>query len=177
MNSSRQIKLAKTLRQRQTIFEARLWSRLRNHRFHGYKFRRQHPIGRWIADFACIDRKLVIELDGESHALQSREDAMRDEDLTNSGFFVLRFRNSIIKDSFGWCLQRILMALERDIAPPSPYPLPPLRRRERDNGCLGDSNTENSSKELDRILSQIKPEQLHGEQFGDTVVGRERWWL
>ena len=161
MSSSRHIKLAKILRQRQTIFEARLWSRLRNHRFHGYKFRRQHPIGRWIVDFACIDRKLVVELDGEAHALQSWDDAMRDEDLTNSGFFVLRFPNSIIKESFEWCLQRILMSLERDIVPPSPFPLPPLRRRERDNRVPDYVDAKSASTELDKLLATITSDQLH----------------
>lgn len=161
MHSSCHIKLAKVLRQRQTTFEARLWARLRNHRFHGYKFRRQHPIGRWIADFACIDRRLVIELEGESHALQSREDAVRDDELTKRGFFVLRFRNSTIKESFDWCLQRMLMALERDIAPPSPYPLPPLRRRERDSGRPDRADTSPPSKEFEDLIAAITPEQLH----------------
>ena len=61
--------LAKGLRKRSTDVEQLLWSRLRAGRFEGMKFRRQHPIGLFIADFVCLERKLIIELDGGQHTL------------------------------------------------------------------------------------------------------------
>jgi len=61
--------LAKGLRKRATDVERLLWSRLRAGRFEGIKFRRQHPIGQYIVDFVCLERKLIIELDGSQHAL------------------------------------------------------------------------------------------------------------
>ena len=56
---------ARELRQPQTPMEQRLWTRLRDRQFSGYKFRRQHPIGYFIVDFYCADRKLIVEIDGD----------------------------------------------------------------------------------------------------------------
>ncbi|WP_235578346.1 endonuclease domain-containing protein [Pseudorhodoferax sp. Leaf267] len=73
-----------------TDSERRLWSRLRLEQL-GVKFRRQHPIGPYIADFACLSRRLIVELDGSQHAAQASADARRDAFLNGQGFFVLRF--------------------------------------------------------------------------------------
>jgi very-short-patch-repair endonuclease len=62
--------LARTLRRTMTDFEVRLWANLRRNQLGGFHFRRQHTIGPYIADFACLDAKLVIELDGAQHGLE-----------------------------------------------------------------------------------------------------------
>jgi very-short-patch-repair endonuclease len=81
---------ARELRAGMTDSERRLWSRLRLEQL-GVKFRRQHPIGNYIADFACLSPKLIVELDGSQHAEQVPYDARRDEFFRGHGFRVLRF--------------------------------------------------------------------------------------
>jgi very-short-patch-repair endonuclease len=81
---------ARTLRHGMTDSERRLWSRLRMEQL-GVKFRRQHPLGNYIADFACLHPKLIVELDGSQHADQIGYDATRDEYFRLNGFSVLRF--------------------------------------------------------------------------------------
>lgn len=107
--------IATALRQRQTPLEGRLWARLRNRGFFGYKFRRQHPVGRWVVDFACLERRLIVELDGAMHALRSEIDQRRDEELHSQGFLVLRIHNAHLREYWDECLERILMALQREI--------------------------------------------------------------
>jgi very-short-patch-repair endonuclease len=67
------------------------WELLRDRRLSGVKFRRQHPIGPYFADFACVSRNLVIELDGEHHAFQAEEDRRRTDAMIREGWRVLRF--------------------------------------------------------------------------------------
>lgn len=76
-----------------TDTERRLWYHLRGHRFLGLKFERQKPIGRYIVDFVCTERWLVIELDGGQHRRQSEVDGQRDRCLERRGYRVLRFWN------------------------------------------------------------------------------------
>lgn len=91
-------KLAKDLRKRPTDAEKALWQRLRAKQMNGLKFRRQEPIGRYIVDFVCYERNLIIEVDGGQHS-QSLTDALRDEWLKGQGFRVLRFwNNDVLKD-------------------------------------------------------------------------------
>lgn len=85
---------SRILRRNQTETEARLWSRLRNRQLDGRKFRRQFPIGGYIADFVSIEAKLVIELDGGQHSDAVEYDAKRTAEFEASGFFVLRFWNA-----------------------------------------------------------------------------------
>ena len=87
-------KIAKHLRSFQTIAERSFWYNVRAHRFAGYKFRRQHPIGPYIVDFVCLSAKLVVELDGGQHAGQRSYDEKRDAFLSERGFRVLRIWNS-----------------------------------------------------------------------------------
>jgi very-short-patch-repair endonuclease len=84
---------ARTLRLGMTDSERRLWSRIRSEQL-GVKFRRQHPLGNYIADFACLDPKLIIELDGSQHAEQAAYDAIRDQFFRSHGFAVLRFASN-----------------------------------------------------------------------------------
>ena len=70
-----------------------LWRHLRFRQIDGFKFRRQRPIGPYIVDFVCLEKKLIIELDGGQHAEQKQYDARRDSWLTSQGYEVLRFWN------------------------------------------------------------------------------------
>ena len=81
---------AKALRAGMTDSERKLWSRLRGEQL-GVKFRRQHPLGCYIADFACLDPKVIVEPDGSQHLDQVQYDARRDAFFRAHGFAVLRF--------------------------------------------------------------------------------------
>ena len=84
---------ARDLRTQPTDAERTLWRYLRSEQLSGWKFRRQHPIPPYIADFACIQAKLIIEVDGGQHA-DSAYDSVRDEHLRRHGWRVLRFWNN-----------------------------------------------------------------------------------
>ena len=87
---------ARRLREQQTPAEARLWSRLRNRALAGAKFRRQIPIGPYIADFLCKDLSIIVEADGGQHTDQEAYDAHRTAWLEAEGYQVLRFWNHAI---------------------------------------------------------------------------------
>ncbi len=106
------IKRARGLRRHDTDVEKRLWHTLRNRGLLGAKFRRQVPIGRYVAVFACIEHKLVIELDGGQHAIQQELDALRDRTLGEKGFRVLRFWNNEVVENLEGVLESIRTALE-----------------------------------------------------------------
>ena len=82
---------AKQLRKNSTQAETWLWRQLRNRQLAGCKFRRQHAIGPYIVDFVCLEKQLVIELDGGQHQDQSSYDEQRTRYLNSLGFQVLRF--------------------------------------------------------------------------------------
>lgn len=90
------VKLAQNLRKASTDAENFLWRYLRAKQLAGLKFRRQEPIENYIVDFACFERRLVIEVDGGQHAARKLEDRKRDGHLKSSGFKVLRFWNNEI---------------------------------------------------------------------------------
>ena len=96
---------ARDLRTHQTPAEVMLWEALRNRRLAGLKFRRQHPIGPFIVDFCCPDRRLAIELDGGVHATQQERDAEREDLLEAAGYRVLRFTNEAIHDDLAAVLE------------------------------------------------------------------------
>ncbi len=84
---------ARQLRERQTKAESLLWSVLRAKQLCGLKFRRQHPIPPYVADFACVARKIVVELDGGYHDYQYQYDVSRQRFLELQGWKVIRFLN------------------------------------------------------------------------------------
>jgi len=86
-------KEAKLLRKNSTQPEKRLWRCLRNRELAGRKIRRQHPVGPFIVDFMCIEKKIVNEVDGGHHAENIEEDSKRSEYLKEQGYRVLRFWN------------------------------------------------------------------------------------
>ena len=85
--------LAKELRKKSTDTERTLWKYLRAKRMDGIKFRRQQPLGNYIVDFVCFERKIIIELDGGQHAQtgQREKDKERDRWLEKQGYYILRF--------------------------------------------------------------------------------------
>lgn len=112
--------LAKQLRREQTPAEARLWQQLRGQRLNGLGFRRQHPVGRFILDFYCPAARLVIEVDGDTHAEQEAYDADRTKWLQEQGYQVIRFSNREIYEQMGAVLEEIAAAAEKGCAPGTP---------------------------------------------------------
>ena len=111
---------------------------LRDRRLFNVKFRRQHPVGRFITDFCCPERGLVVELDGGQHAARLEEDKKRTEFLAGRGFRVLRFWDNEVITNLEGVLYRIAEALSnpharRDPLTPSRVPLtlpsPPVGER------------------------------------------------
>jgi len=100
-----------------TDAERLLWQALREKQLNGHRFRRQHPIGKYIADFACAERKLVIELDGGQHQDQLVYDEQRTAFLQENGWQVLRFWNNDVMNNLEGVLSTIVGNLER--LPPS----------------------------------------------------------
>ncbi len=88
---------ARVLRKDQTKAEALLWRHLRNRRFNGLKFRRQHPVPPYIADFCCEEKRLIIELDGGQHSPEI--DKARTAFLEQKGYGILRFWNNELFDN------------------------------------------------------------------------------
>ncbi len=110
----------RTLRKDQTDPEALLWRRLRRRQVGGYKFRRQHQVGLYICDFASLDGRLIVELDGSQHLNQVAYDARRDRFLTSAGFRVLRFWNDDVVAKADDVLDTIYHALQAQMTPPLP---------------------------------------------------------
>src|SRR6266436_3710481 len=98
---------ARQLRQCSTDAERRMWSALRDRRLLRYKFRRQHPIGHYIVDFACTEQRLVIELDGGQHG-DSTTDTLRTAWLQSRGWQVIRFWNNDILNNTAGVIETIL---------------------------------------------------------------------
>ncbi|AXP80268.1 Leucine--tRNA ligase [Mariniflexile rhizosphaerae] len=105
-NSHLLLKHAKDMRANPTLAEAALWEQLRNKNL-GAKFRQQHLIGDYIVDFVCLDKKLIIEVDGEIHDSQIEEDAERTEILENNYFKVIRFKNEEVLGNIEGVLKTI----------------------------------------------------------------------
>ena len=102
MKSQRLIKFARLLRKNSTIAERKLWYRLRSRNFMNLKFRRQDPVGEFIVDFICYEKKLIIELDGGQHNENEAKDIKRTKKLETAGYKVLRFwNNEVMKNIDG----------------------------------------------------------------------------
>ena len=119
MSTEKVLTNAKTLRANQTEAEQRLWYHLRAHRFMDLKFKRQKPMGRFIVDFVCVERQLVIEIDGGQHAERARYDQLRDAWLRDQGYTVLRFWNHEVMHQLEGVLEQIRSTLTLS---PSPSP-------------------------------------------------------
>ena len=114
---------ARELRQPQTAAEQKLWSALRNRQLGGFKFRRQHPIDRFIVDFFCHECALVVEVDGDSHVTQVEYDHARSEWLNDRGYHVVRFTNQEVERQLPAVLEVIWQeCVKRSVSEDSPSP-------------------------------------------------------
>jgi len=107
----RKTDFARHLRRRMTDAERLLWYRLRGRRFAAIKFRRQEPIGKYVADFVCQEARLIVELDGGQHAVHRRYDKHRDAWLRRQGYRVLRFPDNVVLKELDAVLEAIWNAL------------------------------------------------------------------
>lgn len=109
MRSKTDTTKSRDLRKRSTAQEVWLWNFLRNRRLVGVKFRRQHPIAHYIADFCCTEGKLVIEIDGGIHdtSYQKQYDRERDRVLQDLGYQVLRLRNDEIDQNMEKVIEKL----------------------------------------------------------------------
>jgi adenine-specific DNA-methyltransferase len=120
---------ARQLRKNATDAERKLWRRLRDRRFSGYKFRRQHPIGPYVVDFVCLEQRLVIELDGGQHLERRGYDRNRDRWLANEGYRILRFPDNAALRETEAVLQVIWKTLHAAPSSGLRPPSPPVGRR------------------------------------------------
>jgi very-short-patch-repair endonuclease len=118
---------AKDLRGSQTEAEMFVWSQLRSRRFAGFKFRRQVPLGNYIVDFVCLDRRVIVELDGGQHNETSHRayDVRRDDWLRREGFEVLRFWNSDVFQEWETLAERVWHTLHNRESIRASAPSPP----------------------------------------------------
>jgi len=103
---------AKELRQQMTPAEKALWQRLRAKQLNDLKFRRQHPLGPFIADFYCAAHRLVVEIDGDIHKAQAERDQARTEQFEAYGYRVIRFSNKQVEQDVETVLAEIAAACE-----------------------------------------------------------------
>jgi very-short-patch-repair endonuclease len=104
---------ARSLRASQTSAEAKLWQALRNRRLARWKFRRQHPIDRYIVDFVTLDGRLIVEVDGVTHSTPAeiKRDRVRTKVLEACGFLVVRVSNTDVYENLEGVLEMIETSL------------------------------------------------------------------
>ena len=115
-----QVDRARELLHGMTDAEQKLWHHLRNRQLSGHKFRRQHDIDHCIADFACTEALLIVELDGGQHADQVEYDEHRTRHLQSRGYRVLRFWNNDVLTN----IESVLVVILSSLASPAPHPSP-----------------------------------------------------
>ena len=109
--NSKLVPLARKLRKESTEAERLLWKHLRNRQLNGWKFRRQFPLGPYVADFICLEQKLIIEVDGGHHATQLKADTNRTEFFEGKEFTVLRFWNNEVLQNISGVVEAIKIAV------------------------------------------------------------------
>lgn len=105
---------AKYLRKNQTDAERKIWRNIRNRQLGDFKFKRQYPMGPYILDFVCIDRKLVVEIDGGQHMERREKDRKRTQYLESRGYRVIRFWNDQALKETPAVLESILECLNKE---------------------------------------------------------------
>ena len=113
---------ARHLRRNRTGAEQRLWRKLRELKYAGFKFRQQVPIDHFIVDFACLSERLIVEVDGGTHSTEEEvaRDLRRERYLMDQGFRVLRVWNSDVRQNLGGVMDTIVAALHTPTPDPSP---------------------------------------------------------
>ena len=115
---------ARHLRKNLTNAEQALWQQLRHRQMAGFKFRRQQPIGPYVCDFVCLEKHMVIEVDGGQHATAIAYDKRRDDYLRLHGYQVLRFWNNEVLQQCSSVLEVIYASLATGESLPPPWPSP-----------------------------------------------------
>ena len=107
------VPVARKLRRDSTHAESKLWSELRNRQLGGFKFIRQEPVGPYVADFACREARLIVEVDGATHSTDEeiKRDAARSSELERIGYTVIRVQNDDVYNAMEGVLNTILAAL------------------------------------------------------------------
>ena len=108
---------ARSMRHQPVAPEKKFWSRVRDRHLGGHKFKRQVLIGSYIADFVCIERKLIVELDGGQHAERRVYDEKRDAFLRAQGFRVMRVWNIDLLENIDGVMDMVLSELDRSPSP------------------------------------------------------------
>ena len=105
---------ARALRKSMSDAESKLWQELRLRQLDGVRFRRQHPLGRYIVDFVCLERRLIVEVDGEQHTQEAHvaHDERRDRWLSAEGYRVMRFQTVEVYQNLDGVAQTIWGALQ-----------------------------------------------------------------
>jgi very-short-patch-repair endonuclease len=113
LQKPRKVKLARQLRRNQSEAEEKLWINLWKRNLNGVKFRRQQPIGKYIVDFICFEKKLIIEIDGGQHneSPKIQTDLQRTIWLESEGYHVLRFWNNDVLENLDGVLIKIKESL------------------------------------------------------------------
>ncbi len=157
----------KTLRKKSTKSEKIFWSKIRGKQIQGLKFRRQYSIGNYIVDFVCIEKKLVIEIDGDSHFIgdAKKYDKERSNFIESKGFKVLRFTNEEVQKNTMGCLERLVTSLES--TPPSlPY-------EERDSYSKAQKKVKNFLKTAKKPLVVIVGSTASGKTSLSIKIAKE----
>lgn len=117
--------VCRQLRLEHTTAKRVLWEVRRGGRLHGFRFRRQHPLGRYVADFYCSRARLVVEVDGTVHNMRAQQeyDRVRDEEIAARGLRCLRFTNADVFDR----IEHVVSTISLELASPSP----PVTRKHR----------------------------------------------
>lgn len=113
------VRNARVLRNNMTKAEIILWSRLREKKINGYKFRRQQPVFDYIVDFYCHELKLIIEVDGEIHSLPEKinYDSKRDKILKINGYHIIRLTNLEIETKLDSTINKIILYINEILSP------------------------------------------------------------
>ena len=109
------ITIAQKLRNNSTDAEKYLWKYLRGRQLEEFKFRRQHPIGKYIVDFINLERKIIIEVDGGQHS-ENKKDKLRDKWLKEKGYEVLRFWDNEVLTN----IEGVIESIRKKLYSPSP---------------------------------------------------------
>ncbi len=122
---------SRALRSNSTDAERLLWQHLRRRQLAGFRVRRQHPIGDFIADFVCLERSLVVEVDGGQHQANGAYDTHRSDQMGKSGFRVVRFWNNQVFQELDAVKETIL----KELGDPHPNPPPTQGRGQTGTPC------------------------------------------
>jgi very-short-patch-repair endonuclease len=149
---------SRQLRKNMTDAEQALWARLRRRQMQGCKFRRQHPLGRYIVDFVCLERKLIVEVDGGQHQEQAGYDDERSQWLEERGYRVLRFWNNQVLSQPDSVLQAIYNALS---PPGGPGGLLPRGSHRSERARLRHSARQDTVSLRDHRVNDPRPRERH----------------